>query len=79
MDPLCFWSGELTCIVEGLDPIQVLIYFVLDSLQFGPCHASIYQSLGCLLKQVVITEKHSINWQSVTVSNSHNVVIIIKC
>lgn len=42
-------SVELTGIVEGLDPIQVFIHFVLDPFQFGPCHASIYQGLGCLL------------------------------
>lgn len=47
--PLSLSSGELTSIVEGLDPIQVLIHLVLDSLQFGPRHASIDQGLGCLL------------------------------
>lgn len=54
--PLCLWSGELTSIVEGLDAIQVFIHFVLDRLQFGPCHASIYQGLGCLLLQTIIKE-----------------------
>lgn len=42
---------EHTSIVEGLNTIQVLIHLVLDSVQFGPCHASIDEGLSCLLTQ----------------------------
>lgn len=42
---------EHTSIVEGLNPVQVLIHLVLDSVQFGPCHACIDQGLSCLLTQ----------------------------
>lgn len=41
--------SEHTSVVEGLNPIQVLVHLVLDSVQFGPRHASIDQGLGCLL------------------------------
>lgn len=44
-----------TSIVEGLNPIQVLVHLVLDSVQFGPRHTSIDQGLSCLL-----TQKHAV-------------------
>lgn len=55
-NPLCLLWGELTCIVEGLNPIQVFIHFLLDPVQFGPCHASINEGLSCLLWKSNIKE-----------------------
>lgn len=42
--------------MEGLDPVQVFVHFVLDSLQFGPCHAGIDKGLGCFLQQRIPEE-----------------------
>lgn len=48
--------SEHTSVVEGLNPIQVLVHLVLDSVQFGPRHASIDQGLGCLLTPKTYTD-----------------------
>lgn len=53
-------DGWFTSIVKSLNTIQVLIHLLLDSVQLGPCHASIDQGLSCLLTQCKRDKPHVI-------------------
>lgn len=54
-------SEGRTGVVERLDSVQVLVDFVLDSLQPGAGHAGVYQGLGRLLRGHLVSELNKLN------------------